>query len=964
VPRRRVAGSHEQPATRASANGPAYRGTITYAHEGKAIVSDAQSRRRTRRGRRWLALSAAATLGATTLLAAQPSAAAGVDSWVSVPANVYPNVYRFTVPASAATAAAGTAPALVAVEGNFGPGKTWAQLNMASSAGNWTGTIGPLEPGLYYYHYEATIAGSEALVGFRNPASPQEVTSQPTWNTFFVPGPGAEWLADVPDGGQLQTIDYTSTVSGSTRSVLVWTPPGFDAARAQPYPVLYLLQDEGQSYREWVELGRLPQILDNLTVDGDIEPMVVVMGDGDSSDARAEVLDNIVAAAQAAFNISSDPADRAIAGIGRGASQALNLLLTDPGTFTKVGSFSGRLGSAVTPAQAAQINATTDLIRLYVGNVTDPAYNSTVSIADAFTNAGVQFQSDGSDPATGGTWDTWQKSLHDFASRVFTASANPAQSEGHLPLTPHSLPAPGTTPTPWIDENNIVTFETGTEYADATNITVWSNWGHEGNWLRVPMVKQPDGRWRLTIGPLLGGSYYYKFIVDRVDRKDTSNPTSTLSEPNWSFFSVPGTGVRAEFTGDVAPESRGTVTVLNFTSSAAGNPTRQANVYTPAGYDPNRATPYPVLFLQHGGGQTWTDWVDVGRAAQILDNHYLRGDIEPMVVVMHNGNGINLNTELNQRLIPAVMANFNVSSQPGERAIAGLSAGSIAALGLTFANPGQFAYVGSFSGGTSIPANANVTDINAGTRLLWVSTGDIQDFAYQGTVNMINTMDARGINHAELVVYPGPHSWDVWQKSLIDFLPLIFTNHRPVFAAGGQSWSIDENTPLTFSVEATDPDGDELTYSASDLPAGASFDPATRTFFWRPGYTQAGEYPVTFTAVDGAKWYSLSGTKQVTITVRDIPAWSPTTTYDAGDQISHNGSTWVASWWTRNQVPGDPYGPWQEIQIADDGTAIWTPSRIFVAGDVVVHSGQRYEAKWWTRNQAPGDPYGPWQPVD
>src|SRR5690606_8758241 len=136
-------------------------------------------------------------LGATTLIAAQPAVAAGIDSWRSVPANPIADVYRFTVPTSAATAAASATPALVAVEGNFGPGKTWAQLNMASSGGNWTGTIGPLQPGFYYYHYEATIAGSEALVGFRNPASPQEVTSKPTWNTFFVPGPGAEWLADV-----------------------------------------------------------------------------------------------------------------------------------------------------------------------------------------------------------------------------------------------------------------------------------------------------------------------------------------------------------------------------------------------------------------------------------------------------------------------------------------------------------------------------------------------------------------------------------------------------------------------------------------------------------------------------------------------------------------------------------------------------------------------------------------------
>jgi PKD repeat protein len=59
-------------------------------------------------------------------------------------------------------------------------------------------------------------------------------------------------------------------------------------------------------------------------------------------------------------------------------------------------------------------------------------------------------------------------------------------------------------------------------------------------------------------------------------------------------------------------------------------------------------------------------------------------------------------------------------------------------------------------------------------------------------------------------------------------------------------------------------------YSASGLPAGASFDPETRQFSWTPDYTQAGEYTVTFTASDGTRSYSLSGTKTVTIMVRDV----------------------------------------------------------------------------------------------
>ena len=44
-----------------------------------------------------------------------------------------------------------------------------------------------------------------------------------------------------------------------------------------------------------------------------------------------------------------------------------------------------------------------------------------MNLADKLSAAGVEFQSDGSDPETGGTWDTWQKSLHDFAQRVFQA---------------------------------------------------------------------------------------------------------------------------------------------------------------------------------------------------------------------------------------------------------------------------------------------------------------------------------------------------------------------------------------------------------------------------------------------------------------------------------------------------------------------------------------------------------------
>ncbi|WP_341996248.1 alpha/beta hydrolase-fold protein [Microbacterium sp. LWH7-1.2] len=741
-------------------------------------MSVKEQRRRGRQGRRRAlpAVLAAAVVVGGTLVAATPAAGAGSDQWVSLPPNApgVGDVYRFTVPNSAIQPATGINGAVVAVEGNFAPGKTWTTLNMGLSGGNWTSTIGPLEPGLYYYQYSARSAWNQDAIPFRNPASPQEVTSKPAWNTLFVDGPGAEWLADVPNGGALEDLTYESSVTGAERSALVWTPPGYDENRAEPYPVLYLLQDEGQSYREWVELGRLKQILDNLAVEGDAEPMVVVMGDGESDEIRGEVVKNLLPAAEGAFNVSRNGDGRAIAGIGRGADQALSLLVSATGEFSEVGSFSGDLEQNVGKGKARQINDATDLIRLYVGNVTDPSYNSTVDLAAKLSAAGVEFQSDGSDPETGGTWDTWQKSLHDFAQRVFQDSGDTGPSEGHLPLAPHSLPAAGTTPTPWIDENGVVTFETGTEFAGANNVTVWGNFGPAGSWPRTPMTKQDDGRWRLTM-PVEAGSYYYKFVVEGSDRKDTTNPTTVLSEPNWSTFQVPGDDtLRGEYTTPVAPEARGNVEVMNYTSSANGNPIRSAYVWTPPGYDPDRAEAYPVLYLQHGGGQTWTDWVEVGFAAQILDNHYAKGDIVPMVVVMANGNGVNFPNEITQRITVAAEAQYNVSNDPENRALAGLSMGSQAALSTLYTFPGQFAYVGAMSAFTNPPASANVAAINEGTKLLRIYSGDMQDFTYQNTLSLVSALDSRGIEHEFAPIIPGPHSWDVWQKALIDLLPRLF----------------------------------------------------------------------------------------------------------------------------------------------------------------------------------------------
>ncbi len=88
-------------------------------------------------------------------------------------------------------------------------------------------------------------------------------------------------------------------------------------------------------------------------------------------------------------------------------------------------------------------------------------------------------------------------------------------------------------------------------------------------------------------------------------------------------------------------------------------------------------------------------------------------------------------------------------------------------------------------------------------------------------------------------------------------------NSAPVLQAIGAK-SVSENSLLSFSISATDADGDAITYSAANLPAGAAF--SGQGFSWTPNDTQSGSHQVTFSASDG----QVQDSEIVTITVSGI----------------------------------------------------------------------------------------------
>lgn len=773
------------------------------------IATSRRSSDRRPLGRRWTALAAAAAVGTGALAGAMPAVAAdappSADTWVSTQ-DVY---YRFTAPQATVQSLLGVKPGTVELSGNIGPAGTWSDLALDPSGANYSALLGPLQPGLYYYTYTATMA-DRSRTTFANPASAgtaNSVTSHPTWTTLFVPGPSVQWMSDIPAGGEVSTLTYDSTVTGASRTAYVWTPPGYDAQRATEYPVLYLLDGAGQSAKEWSELGRVPQVLDNLVADGSLADMVVVMADANVSDPRSELVDSIVPAAEQAFHVSDEGADKAVAGIGAGATAALSTLVTDTGAFSAVGSFSGALYSSISTAKAAAINDATDLVRVYSGNALDPAYNSTFALRQKLATAGVDYEFDGVTPGTGGVWDTWRLNVRDFASRLFRTVADHGPSAGNLPMDEaYTAPAAGSIGLPHVDANRIVTFETGTQWASAKDVTVWANWAPNGAWFRVPMTKQADGRWRVTVGPL-DGYYYYRYVVDGVDKKDPADTMTSLTGVTPLFVG----GATDRYAGDVPAGQGGDLSVLTYQSTVA-NEERKAYVWTPPGYDPARAEAYPVLYLNHGSGQSWGDWVETGRAKQILDNHYLDGTIVPMVVVMPNGNVSNFQDELFKNVIPATEQAYHVSSDPAQRALAGLSMGAMNTLNTWLARPGEFAYIGAFSGFIFGSPQIDAAKVNAGTKLARLYTGDIADFTYSFTMGLVNTLKGAKVDFELAEIINGPHGFDTWQTALIDFLPRLF---KPDTAAG-------------IPVQATVPEGENgvLALTVADFGSGVALSKA------------------------------------------------------------------------------------------------------------------------------------------
>lgn len=148
--------------------------------------------------------------------------------------------------------------------------------------------------------------------------------------------------ADAPAG----TWSYVPfQVNGATRTLGVYLPPDYDPDRAEPYKTIYMQHGSGQDQSDWMNMGDVPVIMDNLIQDGTTEPAVVITTNtnylGAANQGYPNLRNVVIPFVEANYNVSADAIDRAFAGLSAGSGVTQSLINFDADEFGYYGPWSG-----------------------------------------------------------------------------------------------------------------------------------------------------------------------------------------------------------------------------------------------------------------------------------------------------------------------------------------------------------------------------------------------------------------------------------------------------------------------------------------------------------------------------------------------------------------------------------------------------------------------------------------------
>lgn len=336
-------------------------------------------------------------------------------------------------------------------------------------------------------------------------------------------------------------------------------------------------------------------------------------------------------------------------------------------------------------------------------------------------------------------------------------------------------------------------------------------------------TRDAKGVWTVTTDPQVPGFHYYWLVLDGVQVNDPGSETFFGTGKQTSGIEIPEAGNEGDY---YAPQSvpHGDVRERWYLSKVTGE-WRRFFVYAPPGYDHSLETRYPVLYLQHGGGEDERAWVVQGRVNHIMDNLIAAGKAKPMLVVMDQGyarrpgdDEVPLNPPRGlfnakpgdappppfppefvrmfsafeevvlQDLIPYVDASFRTIPNRDHRAIAGFSMGGMQAFMIGLRHTDMFSAIGGLSGagggfgdGSIDPQQyfdgvfADADAFNQNMRLIFIGLGTTEpERILNGVRRYHRSLKELGIKH---VFYESPgtgHEWLTERRNLRELVSRLF----------------------------------------------------------------------------------------------------------------------------------------------------------------------------------------------
>jgi enterochelin esterase-like enzyme len=320
--------------------------------------------------------------------------------------------------------------------------------------------------------------------------------------------------------------------------------------------------------------------------------------------------------------------------------------------------------------------------------------------------------------------------------------------------------------------------------------------------VKYDLIKDENGVWTGDSNPQDEGFHYYQLWIDG----------AAVPDPGSLYFygaSRWGSGI------EIPAQDQDFYALKNVPHgqirehlyfSKSNNSIRRCFVYTPPEYDKDTSKRYPVLYLQHGGGEDETGWSNQGKTNLIMDNLIAEGKAKSFIIVMDNGTwrwpenvprpkrderpapgswppkgwADGFMKTLLEDIIPMIDASYRTLSDQEHRAMAGLSMGGMQTRIITLAHPEVFSQVGMFSGGSiSLDDVNNAPSFKEKVKLVFISYGSRElengrtRFGGDPKANTEALKEA-GMNTHFYISPLTAHEWQSWRRSLHEFARFLF----------------------------------------------------------------------------------------------------------------------------------------------------------------------------------------------